>query len=257
MTPSIQSLFELSGHTAVVTGGSSGIGLAIAGFLADAGSQVILVARREDRLKAAAAQIQAAGGKAGFVAADLMDRDQLPDTVSQVKAVFGEPDILVNAAGVNLRQHADEVTPDGWDQTLHLNLSTPFFLAQALVPGMKARRYGRIINIASMQSLRAFANGIAYGASKGGICQLTRAMAEAWSAQGITCNAIGPGFFPTELTAPVFDDDDRRAWAANQTAIGRNGEMVDLAGVSVFLAAPASGYITGQTIFVDGGFSAK
>jgi len=86
---------------------------------------------------------------------------------------------------------------------------------------------------------------------------LTRAMAEAWSAQGITCNAIGPGFFPTELTAPVFDDDDRRAWAANQTAIGRNGEMQDLAGISVFLAAPASGYITGQTIFVDGGFSAK
>jgi len=255
--PAIQSLFNLSGHTAVVTGGSSGIGLAMAGFLADAGSQVVLVARREDRLKAAAEGIQHAGGKADFIAADLMQRDQLQETVSRIKAVFGDPDILINAAGVNLREHADDVAPDSWDQTIHLNLSTPFFLAQALVPGMKARGYGRIINIASMQSMRAFANGIAYGASKGGISQLTRAMAEAWSAEGITCNAIGPGFFPTELTAPVFDDDDRRAWAANQTAIGRNGEMQDLAGVSVFLAAPASSYITGQTIFVDGGFSAK
>ena len=108
-------------------------------------------------------------------------------------------------------EHADNVTPESWDQTIYLNLSIPFFLAQALVPEMKTHGYGRIINIASMQSVRAFTNGIAYGASKGGICQLTRAMAEAWSSDGITCNAIGPGFFPTELTAPVFGDDDRRA----------------------------------------------
>ena len=165
--------------------------------------------------------------------------------------------IQVNAAGINPRQSADDVTPQSWNQTIQLNLSTPFFFAQALVPGMKAAGYGRIINIASLQSVRAFPDGIAYGASKGGVCQLTRAMAEAWSSDGITCNAIAPGFFPTELTAPVFDDNERRGWAADQTAIGRNGELKDLAGISVFLASPASDYITGQTIFVDGGFTAR
>ena len=122
---------------------------------------------------------------------------------------------------------------------------------------MRNTGYGRIINIASLQSVRAFPDGIAYGASKGGVCQLTRAMAEAWSPNGITCNAIAPGFFPTELTGPIFESSERRNWAANQTAMGRNGELEDLAGISVFLASPASGYITGQTIFVDGGFTAK
>ena len=257
MKTDTQSLFDLTGKVAVVTGGSSGIGLAIAGFLADAGAKVVLVARRQDRLDAAVQQICDNGGIASRVVADLNQRNTVVETAEHCTHAFGAPNILVNAAGVNLREHADNVTPESWDQTIYLNLSIPFFLAQALVPEMKTQGYGRIINIASMQSVRAFTNGIAYGASKGGICQLTRAMAEAWSSDGITCNAIGPGFFPTELTAPVFGDDDRRAWAANQTAIGRNGEMNDLAGVSIFLSSPASNYITGQTIFVDGGFSAK
>lgn len=257
MKTDTQSLFDLTGKVAVVTGGSSGIGLAIAGFLADAGAKVVLVARRQDRLDAAVQQICDTGGMASRVVADLNQRNTVIETAEHCTHAFGAPNILVNAAGVNLREHADNVTPESWDQTIYLNLSIPFFLAQALVPEMKTQGYGRIINIASMQSVRAFTNGIAYGASKGGICQLTRAMAEAWSSDGITCNAIGPGFFPTKLTAPVFGDDDRRAWAANQTAIGRNGEMNDLAGVSIFLSSPASNYITGQTIFVDGGFSAK
>jgi NAD(P)-dependent dehydrogenase (short-subunit alcohol dehydrogenase family) len=127
---------------------------------------------------------------------------------------------LVNAAGVNLRQPADEVTPEGWNQTLHLNLSVPFFLAQALVPGMRKKGGGNIINIASLQSYRAFANGIAYGASKGGVAQLTRAMAEAWSSDGITANAIAPGFFSTELTAAVFEDEGLSARHAAATAVG-------------------------------------
>ena len=257
MTPHIRSLFDLDGRTAVITGGSSGIGFAIAGFLSQAGANVVLVARRQGRLDDAISEIEKSGGKAAAIAADLGDKEALRDIASSCQDVFGTAHILVNAAGVNLRQHADEVSADGWEQTIQLNLSTPFFLAQALAKGMKEHRYGRIINIASLQSVRAFANGIAYGASKGGITQLTRAMAEAWSADGITCNAIAPGFFPTDLTAPIFEDESRRNWAANQTAIGRNGEMNDLAGVSVFLAAPASSYITGQTIFVDGGFTAK
>ncbi|MDJ0611138.1 MAG: SDR family oxidoreductase, partial [Kiloniellales bacterium] len=141
--------------------------------------------------------------------------------------------------------------------TLAINLSTPFFLARALVDGMRAKGWGRVVNMASLQSSRAFANGMAYGASKGGVAQLTRAMAEAWSAAGLTCNAIAPGFFPTALTAPVFDDAERVAALAGQTAIGRNGRLEDLHGTAVFLASPASDYVTGQIIYVDGGFTAK
>jgi|TARA_Y100000310_G_scaffold340280_2_gene435469 NAD(P)-dependent dehydrogenase (short-subunit alcohol dehydrogenase family) len=257
VTTWIPSLFDLNDRTAVVTGSSSGIGQAIAGFLAQAGARVILVARRQDRLDALVDSIRENGGHAVALAGDLGDLDSIPGIAERCQEAFAGVHILVNAAGVNLRQSAEEVTPQGWNQTIQLNLSAPFFFAQALVPGMKAAGYGRIINIASLQSVRAFPDGIAYGASKGGVCQLTRAMAEAWSSDGITCNAIAPGFFPTELTAPVFADRERRSWAADKTAIGRNGELEDLAGISVFLASPASSYITGQTIFVDGGFTAR
>ena len=257
MTPSVSSLFDLNDRTAVVTGSSSGIGEAIAGFLADAGARVVLVARRQDRLDALVDSIKRDGKEAVAIAADLSDVENVSKIAERCQKDFGKVHILVNAAGINPRQPADDVTPQSWNQTIQLNLSTPFFFAQALVPGMKAAGYGRIINIASLQSVRAFPDGIAYGASKGGVCQLTRAMAEAWSSDGITCNAIAPGFFPTELTASVFDDNERRRWAADQTAIGRNGELKDLAGISVFLASPASDYITGQTIFVDGGFTAR
>lgn len=122
---------------------------------------------------------------------------------------------------------------------------------------MKAKGFGKIINIASLQCERAFPNSMSYGASKGGVCQLTRAMAEAWSCYGITCNAIAPGFFPTELTLPVYEDNDALNKLANQTAIGRNGNLDDLDGPLLFLSSPASDYVTGQTLFVDGGFTAK
>ena len=257
MTDSVSSLFDLHNRTAVITGSSSGIGHAIAGFLAEAGARVVLVARRKDRLHALVESIQANGGQAAAVDGDLGEIAGIADIAERCRQAFGDVHILVNAAGVNLRQPADAVTPEKWHQTIQLNLSAPFFFAQALVPGMRKTGYGRIINIASLQSVRAFPDGIAYGASKGGVCQLTRAMAEAWSPNGITCNAIAPGFFPTELTGPIFESSERRNWAANQTAMGRNGELEDLTGISVFLASPASGYITGQTIFVDGGFTAK
>ena len=185
---------------------------------------------------------------------DLEDLDELVERISEP---FGSPDILVNAAGVNLRQPVDEISSASWDQTLNINLKTPFFLARALVPGMKARGWGRVINIASLQSERAFSNSLPYGASKGGVAQRTRAMAEAWSAEGINCNAIAPGFFPTELTAAVFDDAERSRELADQTAIGRNGQLADLQGPLLFLASAASDYVTGQVLFVDGGFTAK
>ncbi len=164
---------------------------------------------------------------------------------------------LVNAAGINTRQAADQVTLEGWRTTLDLNLATPFFLAQALIPGMRAAGWGRIINFASLQTERAFPGGLAYGASKGGIGQLTRAMAEAWSADGINTNALAPGFFPTELTGPVFGDAERSARNAAQTCIGRNGTLDDIIGPALFLCSDASRFVTGQTLSVDGGFTAK
>ena len=175
----------------------------------------------------------------------------------QVTASFGAPDILVNAAGINPRQPADSFTLEAWRLTLDLNLSAPFLLARALVPAMRAKGWGRIINIASLQSVRAFPNGMAYGASKGGVAQMTRAMAEAWSRDGVNCNALAPGFFPTDLTNAVFEDPAAAARNAAQTCIGRNGRLDDLVGPAVFLASPASDYVTGQVLFVDGGFTAK
>lgn len=247
-------LFSVKGKTICVTGASSGIGRAIASFLCDAGAHVIAVARRKDALEDWKAKIS---GNAAICAADLSNTAALPDLAHIISEPYGTVDVLINAAGLNTRQHADEVTIEGWSDTLNINLNAPFFLAQSLVPAMKENGWGRIINFASLQSRRAFANGISYGASKGGVEQLTRAMAEAWSKEGITANAIAPGFFPTELTAPVFDNPKLAQRNADQTCIGRNGTMADIEGPILFLCSKASDYVTGQTIFVDGGFTAK
>ena len=256
-TDTMTGLFDLRGRVAVVTGASSGIGRALAGALAAAGASVVLVARRAAALAEVAEQISQAGGRAAVVRADLNDRDTLIDVACTCVEQFGSPNIVVNAAGLNLREPTEQISFESWDAILNLNLAVPFFFTREFVAGMRDAGYGRVINIASLQSSRAFANGLAYGASKGGVCQLTRAMAEAWSADGILCNAIAPGFFPTELTAPVFGDAALSRRMADQTAIGRNGELADLSGVAVFFASPASAYITGQTLYVDGGFSAK
>ena len=149
-----------------------------------------------------------------------------------------------------------EVTEEAWDATMRINLDAPFFLAQRLAPAMIAKSWGRIINIASLQSVHAFADSAPYGASKGALAQLTRAQAQAWSRHGVNANAIAPGFFATALTAPLANDSVRWTDIAARTFIGRNGEVSDLWGAAVFLASRASDYVTGQTLFVDGGFSA-
>jgi NAD(P)-dependent dehydrogenase (short-subunit alcohol dehydrogenase family) len=246
--------FSVAGRVACVTGASSGIGRAMATALAAAGARVVGVARRGDQLSAWQAE---AKGQTAVVTADLADLPALAQIAAQISQPFGPPDILLSAAGINTRIHADEVTLDDWSLTLNLNLAAPFFLAQALIPAMKSKGWGRVINIASLQTERAFPNGIAYGASKSGVGQLTRAMAEAWSQHGIACNALAPGFFPTELSAPVFDNPEIAARNAAQTCIGRNGTMEDLIGPLLFLASPASDYVTGQVLYVDGGFTAK
>ncbi|MCU0561190.1 MAG: SDR family oxidoreductase [Desulfobacterales bacterium] len=255
----LDGLFSLKGKVALVTGASSGIGRAMAFALAGAGAAVVSVARGKADLRRAVAEAREAGGQADFLAADVSRIASLPEAVRRAGAIFGPPDILVNAAGVNPRMPWSDVTRAVWDQTLRLNLGVPFFLAKLLVPSMQARGWGRIINIGSLQSVRAFPDGLPYGASKGGVMQLTRAMAEAWSAgqSGITCNAISPGFMRTRLTEPLFKDDKTIRALARQTIIGRNAAPEDVYGLTIFLASPAAGYITGQTIFVDGGWSAK
>lgn len=250
-------MFDLSGRRALVTGGNSGIGEAMALALGRAGAKVLLLARRQAELQAAVERLQGVGVDADMLAADLAALPGLGAVAAQAQQKLGSVDILVNAAGVNLRQPFEEVTPEAWQTQLNLHLGAPFFLTQAVAPGMRSRGWGRILNIASLQSTRAFANSAPYGAGKGGIVQLTRAIAQEWSRFGITCNAIGPGFFPTALTAAVFDNPRLAQRNAEQTCIGRNGELADLHGATVFLASDASAYITGQTLMVDGGFTAR
>lgn len=253
----LDSLFDLSGRVAVVTGGNSGIGKAIALALGRQGAKIILMARRKSELDVACGELTAESIDAHGIAVDLSDREALAKSCVEATAPFGAPDILVNCSGINVRKSFVENTDADWDATLAINLTAPFLLTRALAPAMKAKCWGRIINIASLQSERAFANSAPYGASKGGVMQLTRATAEYWSPFGITCNAIAPGFFNTPLTEPVFSDAAKAQKNADATMIGRNGDVKDLYGTAIFFASNASAYITGQTIFVDGGFSAK
>jgi NAD(P)-dependent dehydrogenase (short-subunit alcohol dehydrogenase family) len=248
--------FDLKGRTALITGGSSGLGEAIALALAFAGASVVLVARREAQLKTSCASFTAQGLNARYCVGDLSTQEGIEQTIAQLPS-FGHIDILVNSAGVNLREPFGQVSPASWQTQLHVHLTAPMFLTQALAPAMAKQKWGRIINIASLQSYRAFDNSSPYGAAKGGVVQLTRAIAQAWGKEGITCNAIGPGFFPTALTAAVFNNPELAAKNAQQTCLGRNGELHDIDGLSVFLASNASSFITGQTIMLDGGFTAK
>jgi gluconate 5-dehydrogenase len=257
MTFRLAHLFDLTGRTALVTGGNSGIGLAMARALGQAGARLVLVARRPDQLAEAVTALQEEQIAAIALPADLAGPEIGVSLAARCAAAGESVDILVNAAGINLRQPFHEVSAEAFDLHMAVHLRAPFLLTQALAPGMAERGFGRILNIASLQSYRAFPNSAPYGAAKGGVVQLTRATAEAWSGRGVTCNAIAPGFFPTPLTAAVFADAERAARNAAQTAIGRNGVLDDLAGATVFLASNASAYVTGQTLAVDGGFTAK
>lgn len=255
---SVFDQFSLNGKIALITGGNSGIGEAIAEALGLAGAQVILAARRKPQLEEARTRLESKSIRVlACIPADLSDLNACTALAETALAHAGQVDILVNGAGINLREPFMNVTHETWMSQLNLQLSAPFFLTQALAPQMKSNQWGRIINIASLQSYRAFSNSAPYGAAKGGILQLTRAIAQEWSKFGITCNAIGPGFFPTALTAPVFNDPELVKLHANRTAIGRNGEMKDIEGLAIFLASNASSYITGQTIMLDGGYTAS
>ena len=202
----------------------------MAGALARAGAHVVVLARGEAAVSAAAADLRADGGQADWVSADLADRAAAQRAAETIARMAGEPDILVNAAGLNLRPPLAELTPAAWDQLLAVNLTAPFLLGQWFGPGMAARGWGRIINIASQQAIRAFGNSGGYGAAKGGLVALTRSQSEAWAPHGVCCNAIAPGFVATPMTAEVASDPLRSPAQAEPTMIGRNGEPADFEG---------------------------
>lgn len=220
----LASLFSLASRTAVVTGGSSGIGRGIAEALET-------------------------------VVADLSTRDGIHATADGVAAIAGEPDIVVNSAGINLRPHMSQLTEEVWDATLTVNLEAPFLLGQRFAPGMAARGFGRLIHVTSQQAHRSFVDSGAYGVSKGGLESLARSQSEAWSARGVTANTLVPGFVLTPLNQRLQDDAEKIAALAARTTVGRNGVPQDFAGAAVFLASAAAGYVTGHSLFVDGGFS--
>ena len=255
----VGKLFGLSKRVAVITGGGSGIGFRIAAALAKAGAAVVLMGRNESTLRQAQKTINNDNGRAASLSADLSDLAGIAKNAKAAVSFFGAPDIVVNAAGVNFRSSSDvsrstdDITPATWQETMNINLGAPFFLTRALIYNMKAKGGGAIINIGSLQSLRA---GLG-DAAKGGVAQLTKIMARAWGKYGITANAILPGFFPTNLTRVVFEDDLLKQKLAESTLLKRNGEMADLEGAAVFLASPAAAYITGILLPVDGGFLAK
>jgi NAD(P)-dependent dehydrogenase (short-subunit alcohol dehydrogenase family) len=248
----LEDLFSLTGRVAVVTGGSSGIGEGMAAALAGAGAAVVLVARDAERLGSAVKRLS---GEASWVSADLADRASVQRAADEAAAAFGPPDILVNCAGVNLRPPLGSLSAADWDLTMAVNLTAPFLLGQRFGPAMASRGWGRIVNVTSQQAHRAFLNSGGYGASKGGLTALTRSQSEAWAPSGVCCNAVCPGFVPTRLNAAVANDPVRSGAMAARTMTGRNGAPGDFAGATVFLASRASDYVTGQTLYVDGGFS--
>jgi NAD(P)-dependent dehydrogenase (short-subunit alcohol dehydrogenase family) len=252
----LDRLFSLAGRVAVVTGGSSGIGRAIALALGQSGAAVVLIARDQGNLDQTLAELGAAGSSAAAVSADLSNRAAAEQAAAAARLPFGAPDILVNCAGLNLRPPMADLSAAQWDELIAINLTAPFLLGQQFGPEMASRGWGRIINVTSQQADRAFGNSGGYGVAKGGVASLTRSQSEAWADRGVCCNAICPGFVVTPLTAEVSADPARLAALAARTMVGRNGLPADFAGAAVFLASAASDYVTGQIIRVDGGFSA-
>ncbi|MEV0596973.1 SDR family NAD(P)-dependent oxidoreductase [Nonomuraea cavernae] len=250
MSAYLRELFSLDGRRALVTGGSSGIGYAIAEALGRAGADVVIVARRPGELDKATERLRRHGVTASSISADLGHRD----AVTHVCAAAGEIDILVNDAANNIRKPMAELTEDDYEQTVAVNLTAPYLLGQHFGPRMAERGWGRIINIGSQQSVSAFGDSGVYGVSKAALAGLTRSQAEAWSARGVCVNTIIPGFVLTPLTEAAQAVPGRVEHLAARHMSGRNGVPADFAGAAVFLAGDASAFVTGQLLFVDGGF---
>lgn len=255
MNDYLASLFSLEGRTAVVTGGSSGIGRGIATALARSGASTVIVARGAARIAETVQELSDLGCRAAGVQGDLSTRAGIHAVAEAATRPFGPPDILVNSAGINIRPPYPEITEEDWDATMTVNALAPFLLGQRYAVGMAERGFGRLIHISSQQAHRAFVGSGIYGASKGAVESLMRSEAEAWGGTGVTSNTLVPGFVLTPLNARLQEDPAKVAALAARTMIGRNGLPGDFAAAAVFLAGIGSGYVTGQSLFVDGGLS--
>jgi 2-deoxy-D-gluconate 3-dehydrogenase len=250
------SLFDLSGRVAIVTGGNGGIGLGMAGGLAEAGAAIAVVGRNEAKSAAAVTGLKQRGAKAISVAADVTDKSAVAAMVERVRRELGRIDILVNNAGINIRKPPQALDIEEWESVIKTNLTSAFMCSQAVYPAMKAAGGGKIINIGSMMSIFGASFAPAYAASKGGIVQFTRSCACAWAADNIQANAVLPGWIDTDLTRRARQEiDGLHDRVLARTPAARWGASSDFAGIAVFLASPASDFVTGTAIPVDGGFS--
>jgi len=248
--------FNLKGRVAIVTGGNGGIGLGMARGLADAGADIAVVGRNEEKSKAAVAELASRGVRAIAIAADVTDKDAVGGMVDRVARDLGRIDILVNNAGINIRKPPHALELEEWSSVLDTNLTSAFLCSKAVHPAMKAAGGGKIINIGSMMSIFAASFAPAYAASKGGIVQFTRACACAWAADNIQANAILPGWIDTDLTKRArVEVSGLHERVLARTPAARWGGIDDFAGIAVFLASPASDFVTGTAIPIDGGFS--
>ena len=254
--PATNPLFDLSGRTALVTGSSQGLGLAMARGLAQAGAAVVLNGRDEKKLAATAAALRAEGMQVALAAFDVTDGNAAAAAIARLEADFAPLDILVNNAGIHRRAPLLEMTEEQWRAVLDTNLTSAFLVARAVAPPMIARGRGKIINICSVMSEVSRPTIANYAAAKGGLKMLTRAMAVEWAKHGVQANAIAPGYFLTELNKPLVENAEFNKWICGRTPAGRWGQPSELAGAVVFFASAASDFINGQILSVDGGLLA-
>ena len=248
-------LFDLTGRAAIVTGTSRGLGQYFARALARAGADLVLTSRRREDLAPFQTEIESLGRRAVALELDVRDQDSIERMAAAAEAAYGHLDILINNAGCNVRKPALDVTWDDWNLVVDTNLRGSFFVAQAVARRMVARNYGRIINIGSVTSVAGYAGLGPYGASRGGIRQLTMSLAHDWGKHGVTVNCLAPGWFRTAQNKVMYEDEAWVDYLVERIPVGRPGQPTDLDGAVVFLASESSRYVTGQTLLVDGGIS--
>ncbi len=256
MTPPNDALFSVAGQIVLVTGGSRGIGRAIAEGFAGRGAEVVICSQNPQSVEAAVAEMRQAGMQVSGLVCDVSREEQIGETVSAVLGTHGRIDTLVNVAGVNRRKRAETVTVEDYDFILDTNLRGAFLMAQSVGKQMIEQKSGAVINVESLNTWMPLRGVLPYAISKFGMQGMTRGLALEWGRHGIRVNSLAPGFILTDLTRKLWSDPGMQAWNADNAPLGRLGEPADMVGTAIFLASAASAFMTGQTLYVDGGFSA-